>query len=162
MLGARARRGQYRAVARGTTRFTLGEGRVGGSRRYAKAVGMLKRSVVTAVAGVVLVVLISVSAASASDRSRVVRLPLSSVPEGVSARTLSGTPVFFVREGDSVTTFLTDPHGTPGLHILWWCPTERIFIEPAHAGAFDVQGRIVGGPALRGLDQLKSEVKDRL
>jgi hypothetical protein len=69
------------------------------------------------------------------------------------------TPVFLVRQDNSVTTFLTNPHGTPGLHILWWCPKEQLFIEPAHAGAFDVQGRIIGGPASRGLDRLRTRVK---
>jgi hypothetical protein len=121
----------------------------------------MKCFVVTVMAVVVLVVLSPASRASASDRTGVVRLPLSSIRAGVSARSLAGTPVFFVREGDSVTTFLTDPHETPGLHILWWCPTEGIFIEPIHAGAFDIQGRIVGGPARRGLDQLKTEVTRR-
>jgi hypothetical protein len=121
----------------------------------------MKRSVASVVAAAVFAVLASASPSSASSARRIVRVPLSAVPDGVSARTLGGTPVFLVRQGESVTTFLTDPHGTPGLHILWWCPNEQVFIEPAHAEAFDMHGRIVGGPPSRGLDRLKTTVKDR-
>jgi hypothetical protein len=85
-------------------------------------------------------------------------IPLSQIPEGVSTRTINTTPVFMVRQGRSVGTYLTDAHGTPGLHVLWWCPKEKVFIEPAHAEAFDVDGRIVGGPAMRGLDRLRTMV----
>ena len=88
-----------------------------------------------------------VPAAGTAHRSGIVRLPLASLPEGVSARSIAGTPVFFVRHSDTVTTFLTDAHDPPGFHVLYWCPTEEIFIEPIHAGAFDILGRIVGGPA---------------
>jgi hypothetical protein len=35
-----------------------------------------------------------------------------------------------------------------------------VFIEPAHAEAFDLQGRIIGGPAQRGLDALTTTVED--
>jgi hypothetical protein len=122
----------------------------------------MKRSVASVLAAAVLAVLMSASPSSASRSRRIERVRLSAVPEGVSARTLGGTPVFLVRQGESVTTFLTDPHGTRRLRILWWCPTERIFIEPAHAEAFDIEGRIVDGPALRGLDRLKTTMRDRM
>jgi hypothetical protein len=95
-----------------------------------------------------------------SSGNSVAKLPLSSVPEGVSARLVASTPTFMVRRGHSVTTFLTDPHGTPGLHVLWFCPNEQLFIEPAHAEAFDLQGTTIGGPAQRGLDQFKTTTKD--
>jgi nitrite reductase/ring-hydroxylating ferredoxin subunit len=96
----------------------------------------------------------------ATSRNTVVALPLSTVPEGVSVQDVGSTQVFMVRHGRSVTTYLTNPHGTPGLRVLWFCPTEQLFIEPAHAEAFDVHGRIIGGPAQRGLDALKTTVKD--
>ena len=121
----------------------------------------MKRSVVSVIAAAVLTVLVSASPSSAPSARSIARVQLAAVPEGVSARTLGGTAVFLVRQGDAVTTFLTDPHGTPGLHILWWCPNEQVFIEPAHAEAFDILGRIVGGPPSRGLDRLTTTVKER-
>jgi hypothetical protein len=90
---------------------------------------------------------------------KTVTLPLRSVPEGVSARTVDARPVFLNRQGDRVTTFRTDPHGTPGLHVLWWCPKEQLFVEPVHAETFDANGKILDGPAQRGLDRLKTTVK---
>lgn len=99
------------------------------------------------------------SPGGATIRGSTARLPLDAIPEGVTARTIGPRAVFLVRQDGSVTTYLTDPHGTPGLHILWWCPTEQLFVEPAHGAAFDVQGRIMGGPAQRGLDRLDTSVK---
>ena len=60
---------------------------------------------------------IETSGGPSSTRST--RLALTTIPHGVSARTIGSTSVFLVRDGRSVTTFLTDPHGTPGLKILW-------------------------------------------
>ena len=86
-------------------------------------------------------------------------LALGSVPQGISARTIAEQNVFLNREGHQVAALLTDPHGTPGLHVLWWCPQEHLFVEPAHGAAFDANGKIIGGPAERGLDQLKTTVE---
>ena len=88
-----------------------------------------------------------------------VTLPLDSVPEGVSARTVDARPVFLNRQDGHVTTFRTAPHGTPGLHVLWWCPKEQVFVEPVHSETFDAHGNILNGPAERGLDRLKTTVK---
>ena len=55
---------------------------------------------------------------SGGPSSTSTRLALTTIPHGVSARTIGSTSVFLVRDGRSVTTFLTDPHGTPGLKNL--------------------------------------------
>jgi hypothetical protein len=87
-----------------------------------------------------------------------VRLPLDSVPHGVSPRAVGGRPVFLVRDGRHVTTFLTDVHHLPGEKTLLYCPTERVFASPTHAEVFDEAGAIVGGPAQRGLDRFKTTI----
>jgi hypothetical protein len=122
----------------------------------------MRRSAVVVNLTVIVVVglFIAMQPVGATSRNTVVTLPLSTVPEGVSIQVVGSTQVFMVRRGRSVTTYLTNPHGTPGLRVLWFCPTEQLFIEPAHAEAFDVHGRIIGGPAQRGLDALKTTVED--
>jgi hypothetical protein len=122
----------------------------------------MKRSVlVVSLMTIVFVgLVVAIQPVGASSSSAVVTVPSSTVPEGVSAHVVASTPVFMIRHGQSVTTFLTDPHGTPGLRVLWFCPTEQLFIEPAHAEAFELRGRIIGGPAQRGLDALKTTVRD--
>ena len=85
---------------------------------------------------------------------------LTSLPQGVSAQEIGGRSVFVNRHRNEVTVFLPDPHGTPELTVLWWCPTERLFVEAAHAAAFDENGTIISGPAMRGLDTLKATVRD--
>jgi hypothetical protein len=89
-----------------------------------------------------------------------VTLPLSSIPQGVSARTVAGRTVFLERDGDRVTTFLTDVHHLPGEHTLWYCPEQHVFAAPTHAETFDEAGAIVGGPAQRGLDRFATTVED--
>jgi hypothetical protein len=139
------------------------------SPRRPRAPGPRRTAILVGAAVVIVAVVIAVLASMrTSDRVEPARrfgvhgsvavVPLGSVPEGVSPRTLGSTPVFLVRHGDTVTTFLTDPHGTPGLHVLYWCPKEEAFVEPAHAEAFDIAGRIIGGPPQRGLDRLKTVV----
>ena len=75
-----------------------------------------------------------------------VTLPLTSVPRGISQRTVNDRPVFLNREGNRVTTFLTDVHHLPGETTLWWCPNEKVFVSPAHAETFNARGTMLGGP----------------
>lgn len=89
-----------------------------------------------------------------------VTIPLRSIPEGISARAIGERRVFLERDRNHVSTLLTSPHGTPGLDALWWCPTERVFMDPIRAGAFDQSGAIIGGPASRGLDRFATTVND--
>lgn len=101
--------------------------------------------------------------ALAAMRSGEKGIPLSSIPEGVSARRIDGTPVFLEREGKSVTVYATDVHHLEGETALWWCPTEGVFFSPTQGELFDRRGRVQGGPASRGLDQYETRtVSDRL
>jgi plastocyanin len=97
--------------------------------------------------------------------SRVVRLPLRSVPEGVTARTLRGTPVFLVRNKSHVTTFLTRTDQSPGQRALAWCPSAHVFATPTLTAVFDSQGHAIQGPdrpkpglERRGLSRLATTV----
>ncbi|MFA5883081.1 MAG: hypothetical protein WDA60_04450 [Acidimicrobiia bacterium] len=96
--------------------------------------------------------------ADSSDSSWIVTIPLSEVPEGVSARVINGTPVFLLRRGEQVKTFLTDMHHIPGETVLVWCPKDEVFVSPTHGELFDRSGAVIGGPAQRGLDQLHTSV----
>jgi nitrite reductase/ring-hydroxylating ferredoxin subunit len=99
------------------------------------------------------------------SRDRAPTLPggsfsIQSVPQGVSLRTLSGTPVFIVRMEATVTVFLTNPQHLPGEDGLWWCPGESLFASPTHGELFDIEGRVVGGPARRDLTRLETTIED--
>jgi nitrite reductase/ring-hydroxylating ferredoxin subunit len=89
---------------------------------------------------------------------RPMTLPLATVPHGVSERTVASRAVFLERRGDRVTTFLTDVHHLPGEAALWYCPKERVFVSPTHAETFDLTGRVLDGPATRGLDRFTTAV----
>jgi hypothetical protein len=87
-----------------------------------------------------------------------VTLPLTSVPQGVSARAVAGRQVFLNRDGKHVSAFLTDVHHEAGETTLWYCPQQHVFASPTHAEMFNEAGSIVGGPARRGLDRFKTAV----
>jgi Rieske Fe-S protein len=121
-----------------------------------------------------LVVLVAVSAAivirvsgnddhrpvgSSSESRWRVAIALKDLPEGVSTRRIHGTPVFLVRRGDKVTTFLTNMHHIPGETVLFWCPAQKQFQSPTHGETFDRTGAVVGGPAFSGLDRLPTTVE---
>jgi plastocyanin len=93
--------------------------------------------------------------------SRVVRLPLRSLPEGVTARTLRGTPVLLVRNHSHVTTFLTRVDGLPGQRALAWCPGAHVFATPTLTAVFDAQGRAIQGSARAGLSRLATTVDNQ-
>ena len=42
--------------------------------------------------------------------------------------------------------------------IVSWNPTEKSWDCPCHGSRFDVSGRVLNGPAKRGLEPAKSEV----
>ena len=91
---------------------------------------------------------------------RPVTLPLESVPQGVSARTVGGRSIYLERDGTHVTTFLTDVHHLPGERALWYCPQQHVFASPLHGETFNEAGAIVGGPAERGLDRFRTAVRN--
>ena len=43
---------------------------------------------------------------------------------------------------------------------IMWIGNDNRFLCPCHHGAFDAEGRLVGGPPPRGMDALESEVRD--
>lgn len=81
----------------------------------------------------------------------------SDIPQGVSARILSGEAVFIVRDGDDVQVFAADPRHLPG-EPLWWCPNEQIFVGPFHGEQFARDGRYLGGPATGGLNEYPAKL----
>ena len=96
-------------------------------------------------------------ASVASDR---VAVALASIPQGVTASTVGGRQVFFVRVGDDVTVFLDRAQHLPG-ERLWWCPTTHTFRAPTHGEWFAADGTRLGGPARRGLDRFAARVRGR-
>jgi hypothetical protein len=88
-----------------------------------------------------------------------VSVPLKSIPDGVSTRSIDGRPVFLERHGDKVTTFIADPHHLPDGREMWWCPNEELFVAPRYGDFFNADGSAAGGPPPRGLDRFKTTVK---
>jgi hypothetical protein len=80
-------------------------------------------------------------------------MALGGIPEGVTAIVVDGVSLFVVRQGESVrallprTTHLSD-------EVLWWCPSERLFISPVHGETYTEAGDEIGGPGPRGLDSV--------
>jgi hypothetical protein len=88
-----------------------------------------------------------------------VSVPLKSIPDGVSTRSIDGRPVFLERHGDDVTTFIADPHHLPDGREMWWCSNEKLFVAPKYGDFFNADGSAAGGPPPRGLDRFKTTVK---
>lgn len=114
-------------------------------RRRATASGLA----VAALAAAVLVVL-------RDDPERVVRTTgpdqqeLDDVPQGVTGHVLDGVPLFVVRTDGEVNAFVARSTYLAG--PLWWCPSEQLFVSPAHGEAYEPDGTAVAGPAPRDLD----------
>ena len=66
--------------------------------------------------------------------------------------------IWAVRRQDGTVTVYspTCPHLGCGFR---WNPDTRRFECPCHSSVFDVDGRLLGGPAPRGLDTLQSKVE---
>ena len=81
------------------------------------------------------------------------------LPQGVSAHSLRGNPLFVVRTGDEVTVF--SGRSTHLGQRLMWCPQDRIFVEPMAGSFYDERGRVVpGSPAFRGMFTYESRWED--
>jgi Rieske Fe-S protein len=62
------------------------------------------------------------------------------------------------RPDDSITAYSpTCPHLGCGYR---WNPSSKRFECPCHSSTFDIDGKVQGGPAPRGLDELPSKVED--
>jgi nitrite reductase/ring-hydroxylating ferredoxin subunit len=87
-------------------------------------------------------------------RSPESRLALDSLPEGVTAHTIQGVPVFLVsRHSRDVKGYL-DAAQHLANEQLWWCPAEEVFVSPFHGELFDAEGHLLAGPAVRDLDRV--------
>ena len=84
-------------------------------------------------------------------------VPLSEVPEEVSARVVGEFPVFIVRDDAEVRVFATDARHLAG-DRLWWCPREQVFVDVEHGSQFTKDGLKIGGPAEGGLNEYPSTV----
>jgi hypothetical protein len=87
------------------------------------------------------------------------RVPLDTIPPGVTAGVVEDRRVFFVRDGETVEVLLAAAQHLPN-EGLWWCPDEQLFASPAHGELFERDGRARFGPADRDLDRLAAEVRD--
>jgi len=67
--------------------------------------------------------------------------------------------VWVVKHGDGTVTVFSPvcPHLGCGYR---WDAADRKFKCPCHASVFDVDGKVLGGPAPRGLDTLPAKVED--
>jgi nitrite reductase/ring-hydroxylating ferredoxin subunit len=114
----------------------------------------MRAPVVLAIAAVAAVV--ALRASQTADTG----FPLSIVPQGVSAMTIDGTPVFVVRQGEVLTAFA---HGAQhGTDAVVWCPAEQVFVSPAHYELFTIDGLRVDGPAERDMTRFRVRVTNGL
>lgn len=91
-----------------------------------------------------------------SDRPGVTAgvVPLSSVPEGVSARTIGRVRVFLVRSGSTVIGMQIRSTAPEGGRV-WWCPRNDRFEAELGAAAYDREGRPLFGSAPGSLIRLR-------
>ena len=73
----------------------------------------------------------------------------------VIRRGLSKVAVFRHADGSIAELSATCPH-LGG--IVNWNPTEKSWDCPCHGSRFDVSGRVLNGPAIRGLEPIRVEV----
>jgi hypothetical protein len=121
------------------------DGDVGRWRRLVAAVA-------TSVTGVTLGG-VAVGALTSADDGKI---PLASLPQGVSLHDISGRSIFLVRHGDEVTGFLR--LSSFAHTALVWCQAEDVFMAPAWGETFDIQGRIIHGPVSRNMDRVRVTV----
>lgn len=80
------------------------------------------------------------------------RIRLASLPDGVSAHTVSNRPVFLVRHGAEVTGWLrTSPRG---YNLLRWCPADDVFQAPSTGETFDIDGQLMRDHSPRNMDRI--------
>jgi len=77
-------------------------------------------------------------------------VPLPAVGQVDGVRLRDGRPVFVVRHQNGEISVLDGfsthiPYGI--FKLLRWCPSSRIFEDPAHGAKYDEWGRKTGGPA---------------
>jgi hypothetical protein len=80
-------------------------------------------------------------------------VPLTTVPAGVSFRTIDGVRVFLVRTGDSVVGFHGQATTSNDGPIIWCIPTH--FESTDFQTRYDRTGKALSGRALRDLDRIQ-------
>lgn len=81
-------------------------------------------------------------------------VPLPAIGQVEGVRLRDGRPVFVVHHQDGEISVLDGfathvPYGV--FKLLRWCPSSRIFEDPAHGADYDEWGRRSGGPAPTGM-----------
>ena len=120
------------------------------------AMAGLRRVIATGTAAVCAITLAAagVQALTPADTDGI---PLSAVPQGVSAHDVAGRQVFLVRQGNKVMGFLRT---SPFAHTsLVWCTADDLFMAPAWGEQFDIAGRAMSGPAPRNMDRVRVVVR---
>ncbi|HVL80427.1 MAG TPA: hypothetical protein VM840_02405 [Actinomycetota bacterium] len=115
---------------------------------YAVAAGLALFSVV--------MILFPLLALSEVDARTGVRVPLESVPQGVSIHAIGNSRVFLVRDAREMTGFRSvSPHlGS----ALWWCPDAGVFYGPAHGEIFGRDGRLLWGQSPVNMERFEVDV----
>jgi hypothetical protein len=114
---------------------------------------MRHRAVIGAAAAAIVAVTVAAAAVQAMTPANAAGIPLSAVPEGVSAHDVAGRPVLLVRRGTNITGFLRT---SPFAHTaLVWCTADDLFMAPAWGEMFDITGRAMSGHAPRNMDRVR-------
>ena len=114
--------------------------------RHDVAMAGLRRVIATGTATVCAITLAAagVQALTPADTDGI---PLSAVPQGVSAHDVARRQVFLVRQGNKVMGFLRT---SPFAHTsLVWCTDDDLFMAPGWGEQFDITGRAMSGPTPR-------------
>lgn len=88
-------------------------------------------------------------------------IPFIGIEQGMSTHLVSGTGLFLLREGSSVTAFSPLTPGGGGDRVVY-CPREQIFVSPARKDLFNGSGLHVAGAAPRDLDRFRATVTQDL
>jgi len=121
-----------------------------------EAMAGLRRVIATGTAAVCAITLAAagVQALTPADTDGI---PLSAVPQGVSAHDVAGRQVFLDRQGNrSWGSSAPRPSPTPP---LVWCTADDLFMAPAWGEQFDIAGRAMSGPAPRNMDRVRVVVR---
>jgi hypothetical protein len=83
-----------------------------------------------------------------------VEFPLTSIPQGVSFRSIDRVRVFLVRTGDAVSAYVGLTTTSPA-QPLFWCRTYKWFESSGHDVFYGIHGEIDRYSSRRGLDEVQ-------
>lgn len=119
-------------------------------------VGRWRRLIAAVATSVTVVTLGGVAVGALTPQEDDGRIPLTSLPQGVSLHDISGRSIFLVRQGDEVTGFLR--LSSLAHTALVWCQADDVFMAPAWGETFDIHGRVIHGPVSRNMDRVRVTV----